>query len=213
MKKISISDLILSLTLLIFGVVFSVFVSIPKTVMLHEFLQKKEIYVLANGAKEGLFSVNLFKGSVSFRGKEVGSFDSFKLDLLPPSADVTCGKGRIKVNLLSKSVSFKEFSCLKDLSKISGKLKFKEKGLEGKITLEGINTEMGKIERVSLTFKGETFKGRILFAGQDLEGGGRIKLDWQDLANSRVEATFSGNLGKVRLSGSLKDLKVNLLSP
>ena len=205
---------LLLLFLLLCGV--ALFWTVPKAVLLDLALAKANVFLLPREVKEGPLWVRFSDARVFFKGKEVSQVKTLSLDISLQGLRLRalCSGSLQALVKISGEVeaNFSNFDCLKEVSSIGGSIKLKEDKLFGKVHIRGINAEGVEIESLSLDFKGKRFRGTIRAMGMVFEGGGTFKLNRADLRRSSVNAQFSGELGRIVLSGSLSNPSVRFIS-
>jgi len=82
-------------------------------------------------------------------------------------------------------------NCIRGVEEIAGKLVLEE-GLRGRISLRGVSFRGLELSALDLEFEGERFRGTLSYMGMELRGGGRIRVNREDLLSSEVSARFRG---------------------
>jgi len=189
------------------------FFTFPKFLIFDRLLLERKVFLLAQRVKENLLSLELFKGRVYFRDKEVIHFDFAKLSLgfLSIESEVRCGRktSRAVYSFFGGlEVILREFTCSPFVKEVNGRLKVKE-GVYGRIKLRGLKTNVVVLDEVNLNFKGKTFTGSVKYLGMELKGSGRISLNSKNLLMSRVDGEFRGGGLKIKVFGTIKNLSIS----
>ena len=206
------SLLLLSLLLI---AVFLV-LGIPKAVLIDRFLMERGIFLLAGEVNEGITDLKLSDVRIIASGKEVASLEklSAKLTLGGISLEGRCGKGDLRAKVgwgRSLSLRAKDFACVKDLEVVDADLKIGE-GIKGKVNIRGLDTGIVTVDSIELNFRGEDFDGKVIYGKFEFTGKGRVKLNKKDPLSSSLRAEFSGAIGRVVISGTLKNPTVKMPS-
>jgi hypothetical protein len=185
---------------------------IPKTILIDRFLSERGIFLLAEGVKEGVFSIELSSASVYYRNKKVVSFDRLRVRPLLGGLHLKgdCGKGYLGV-LLSWGgdieVNSEAFTCVEGVGEIKADLKITDL-IKGKAKLKDIDTGIVTVDSVELLFKGKEFEGKVVYGKFEFVGRGRVKINRKDPMSSTVSAEFTGPVGKVVLRGTLANPRI-----
>ncbi|NPB06489.1 MAG: hypothetical protein GXO03_02670 [Aquificae bacterium] len=204
---------LLGLTFLL--VLLSLFVWVPKFVLLDARASKEGLFLLPAEVKEQFTGFTARKGRLFFKGRELLRFDELRLKLLPlQRLELVCGEGRLSLVFFLKrfrALEAEGYRCLSFAEEVSGRVRAVGDGFEGRLVVKGLVTDGTKAERLELVFEGKRFRGKVVLApGLTLTGGGSLK-PGGELLDTRVEGSFRGSAGGFRLSGTLGRLRVEPL--
>ncbi len=182
--------------------------ALPKSLLLDRLLSKRDIHILADRVKEGPLWIEMENLRLFLQSMEVITLDRLKLYLGIGGIGFSagCGKGKTEGNLSylgMLEVTFKEFSCVKFIGKIEGKLLVGDV-IRGNLSLEKVKFENIEVESARFRFLGKNFEGNIQAMGMNLLGGGSIKLVRGNPLASEIEASFKGALGNLIVRGKLQ---------
>ncbi len=210
----SFSKVLSTLVLTIILSLLIIFLLFPKYLFLEELLQRKGIFILSRGVKEGLNSVVFGKGRVFFRNEELAKFGKLELRITPFGIKVKllC-KGRVSELLFSFfgniEAHIRDFVCSSKVKRLRAELKISE-GVYGNLYAEKISGKGTVINKVSLSFRGDVFTGSLNYLGMELRGRGRVKLNKKNLLKSYVSALFKGKGVSLEVLGTLSNPSVRL---
>ncbi len=213
MRKIFINFLIPLCVFLTVGGVASV-VSLPKAVLLDKLLGEADIHILTRRVEENLRKV-IMEGVRIFKGNsEIAHLDKLNLSLTLSGLKLkgTCGEGRLEGFISYRrnlELSFDKFSCIERVGELSGEVAIRD-GIFGTLNLKGIMAQGVEIESAELKFTGEKFEGVIKAMGMTFRGGGTIKVNRENPAESEIDALFKGDLGRVIVRGKLSSISVHV---
>ena len=189
---------------------------IPKAVLIDRFLMERGIFLLAGEVNEGITDIRLSDVRIIASGKEVATLDRVKAQLKVTGIflEGKCGKGDLKVNVgwrQNISLKAKDFACTRDIEQVDADLRIGE-GIKGKVSIRGLDTGIVTVDSIELNFRGEDFDGKVIYGKFEFTGKGKVKLNRKDPLNSTLRAEFSGAIGRVIISGSLKNPTVKMPS-
>ena len=190
------------------------FLTFPKFIFADKLLERNGFFLITKGVKEYPFSIILGKGEIYSKNERLIYFDkaiaTFTLKGL--SLKIFCEGKHLETRLeyLGKvELKFKEFSCLEHIKLLNGALTLGE-GIFGRVEIEGLNFRKVSLDRLSLNFKGKTFSGKISYMGFELQGSGIIELNRKNLMDSKVDGEFSSKAIKVKVQGTLRNLRITV---
>jgi len=210
------SDLIF-LFLVVFVVSFIfLMIGFPKAILLDRFLMQRGIFILAGDVKEGITSIKMSDVRILSSGKEIANLEGLRAGLTfwGLSLEGWCKKGKLRAEIgWGKDVVFraKDFECASSVGKIESDLKISE-DIKGKVSLWEIDTGIVTIDKVDLNFKGKDFEGRVLYGKFEFRGKGKVNLNRKDPLSSTLRAEFTGSIGRVIISGTLRNPSVKMPS-
>ncbi len=206
MKKIS-KILFVTLISLIF-IAFTLFLYIPKYVILDYFLSKNGIYLITENVKEHWDKLILKKVKLFINNEEIAHFEKvdIKLDLLALRIKGFCKNGSILLELSPHSyrIKAKEFRCLKKVPLIDGDINIKDRKIFGKFKAEGMEIQGRKVEIIVINFNGDRIKADLKVDGFDLKGEGKFKLEMPNIQKSSININLSGIIN-AKISGTLEN--------
>lgn len=179
------------------------------------FFSQNKIFVLSKAVKENAFNLQYLNGQIFYNRDELGNFTQMVFKIFPlPFFEWKCKTGTLKVepSFLHLNLNFDDFTCLKGVGKIIGKLNIKRNEIFGKLTLFDLKVKNIpiKVEKIKLTFFGKKFSGVISGGGLILKGGGNVKFDILKPQSGYIDATFTGNNIKLRIYGNIFNPKIVL---
>ena len=213
MKRTFSEILALFLITLVLAVIFFL-IAAPKSIIFDQILMKKGVYLLAEYVDEGIRRVKLSDVRIIISGKEVARVERIIADLTLGGVILKgkCGDAVLTVKRGwggDLSIKGRDFGCLKDVEKVSSDLNVAE-GIRGRVTFVGIDTGVVTVDRVELTFRGKEFDGKVTYGKFEFTGKGTIRLNKKDIFSSTIKAEFTGPVGRVSISGTLKNPSVKM---
>jgi len=123
-----------------------------------------------------------------------------------------CPSGHIEAHVsLNGNLDLKldKVECLKIAKELNGNIRYGD-SLYGSITAKGVTVRGVNIDSIELNFRGESFEGKIVYMGTILKGGGKIKLNPENIENSRISAQFKGSVGTLLVKGRLSNISAQI---
>ncbi len=215
MKK-TFSEILLLLLITLILVGTFLILGLPKAILIDRFLMERGIFILAGNVHEGITDLRLSDVRIIASGKEVARLDRMraKLTLTGVYLEGNCSKGDVKVKVgWSRSLSLRaqEFTCARDIERVDADVRIGE-GIKGKVSIRGLDTGIVTVDSIELNFKGKDFEGKVVYGKFEFSGKGQVKLNKEDPLNSSLRAEFSGAIGRVIISGTLKNPTVKMPS-
>ena len=215
MKRTFSEILALFLITLVLAVIFFL-IAAPKSIILDQILMRRGIYLLAEYVDEGVRRVKLSDVRIIISGKEVAHVDRIIAGLTLGGVILKgkCGGAVLTVKRGwggDLGIKGRNFGCLKGVEKISANLNIAG-GVRGRVSLVGIDTGVVTVDRVELTFRGKEFSGKVTYGKFEFTGKGIIGLNKENIFSSTLKAEFTGPVGRVFISGTLKNPTVKMPS-
>lgn len=214
MRKAIIFNVVLFLLVLASTTLFTAGTALPKGALIDRFLAKKGIGMMVREAREDLAGIAFRDVRLFLNSEELASFASLRLQVGIGGLELegSCGSGRARIEMDwfgTGSFSADRLNCIRGVEEIAGKLVLEE-GLRGRISLRGVSFRGLELSALDLEFEGERFRGTLSYMGMELRGGGRIRVNREDLLSSEVSARFRGDVGTLVLSGKLRSLRAQI---
>ncbi len=189
--------------------------SLPKAVVLDSLLSRFGLSLLAQRVEERTFTV-LFEGVSLYRGGErLAQMEKLSLSITPLGISLSgrCGGGSLALRLRWRrelELHLKRATCISGFRSLEGKIRLSEGSVWGRLKAKGVELRGLNLDSADLDFEGESFKGRLLYGGMELRGGGRLRLNLKNPDRTYVDASFKGSLGTVHLRGRLSSISVQM---
>ncbi|WP_448583914.1 hypothetical protein [Thermocrinis sp.] len=188
---------------------FLLFITLPKFLILDQILLKNSIYLMAEGAEEGMFSLRLRKAQIYIRDFKLGEFESlewsFKAFYFLLSGQ--CAGGSFQIKLYPNrtvEVNGKNLRCIKKAHIKSIDLSV-AKGIRGNLELTNLKVKDFSLDELSLNFKGNVFSGKAKTAGLTFIGDGVISFNEKKPLKSSINGKLVGSGMTMLISGTLEN--------
>ena len=206
--------LILGLSFFFFSFVLF-FITVPKFLLLDRLLLKNNLYLLADGVEEKIFSVQLKKVQVYGKNSKLGEFIELKLALRPFYLLLSgkCAEGSFQIRIFpSKSFDAegKNLDCLKQAHIKSMNLQVGD-GIRGSLELKTLKVKDFSVDELSLNFKGNVFSGQAKMANLVFLGDGIVSFNRENPLKSSINGKLVGTGMTLLISGSLENPSVEFV--
>jgi len=211
MKKIF--KIFLYLFTLIVVSLLTLYLFLPKYIIIDYFLSEKGIFLIPESVHERWDKIDLKKVSVYLTDRKEAYFDKLvaKIDIDALRVIGECGKGRILLEIRPSqyNVKAKDFTCLSRFEKVEGNVGITGEEIKGRVLLEGFKIQGKNVEYVDITLNGDKIDAIMKVDGFDLKGSGTFKFNPDDPMASTINVRIEGII-KAIISGTVRNPSVSL---
>lgn len=191
--------------------IFLIFLTLPKFILLDRILQKNGIYIITKSVKEGLFSIELEDVVLYDRNSKIAKFKNLYIKLTPIYlllyAKNSSGYFETRYYFMHNDylIKAKELTSFERFYLKEANIELK-KDIQGQIKLEKVKISGTDIDEINILFKEKSFD--ISLQGKEInaKGSGIIVIDDKNILDSKLTGEVIDKNIKIIVGGSIKNI-------